>query len=36
MYVNLTLYGIFFQRTSPEDGHSSWPKHAAGYADYTV
>jgi len=27
---------MFFQRTPPEDGHNSWPKHLAGYADYNT
>ena len=28
------LCNISFKEHLPEDGHNSWPKHAAGYAVY--
>ena len=27
---------IPFKEHLPEDGHNSWPKHVAGYADYNI
>jgi hypothetical protein len=27
---------ISFKEHLPEDGHNRWPKHVAGYVDYSV